>query len=194
MPENDGLDKPFWDATRRGELLVQRCNACGTFQWGPEWICHKCLSFDLDWHKVSGRGRIYSWERPWHPVHPALKGHGPYIVVLVELPDAGNVRMLGNLLGDPKQDVAHRRRRRSGVRTARRRQAAVHPGAVAVGLGSGSSRQTDGSGNVVERVRKLEGLLGEAAIEIGHLVAHVGDYGVPHGGNFLSGRRLEIRQ
>ena len=61
--------------------------------------------FDLDWHKVSGKGRIYSWERPWHPVHPALKDHGPYIVVLVELPDAGNVRMLGNLLGDPKQDV-----------------------------------------------------------------------------------------
>jgi uncharacterized OB-fold protein len=38
-------------------------------------------------------------------VHPALKSHGPYIVVLVELPDAGNVRMLGNLLGDPQQDV-----------------------------------------------------------------------------------------
>jgi uncharacterized OB-fold protein len=59
----------------------------------------------MDWHKVSGRGRIYSWERPWHPVHPALKGHGPYIAVLVELPDAGNVRMVGNLLGDPQQDV-----------------------------------------------------------------------------------------
>ena len=105
VPENDGLDKPYWDATRRGELLVQRCKKCGTFQWGPEWICHKCLSFDLDWHKVSGKGRIYSWERPWHPVHPALKEHGPYVVVLVELPDAGNVRMLGNLLGDPKQEV-----------------------------------------------------------------------------------------
>ena len=105
VPENDGVDAPYWEATRRGELVVQRCKSCSTFRWGPEWICHKCLSFDLDWHKVSGKGRIYSWERPWHPVHPALKGHGPYIVVLVELPDAGNVRMLGNLLGDPKQDV-----------------------------------------------------------------------------------------
>ena len=36
----------------------------------------------------------------------ALQGHGPYLVVLVELPDAGNVRMVGNLLGDPMQDVA----------------------------------------------------------------------------------------
>jgi uncharacterized OB-fold protein len=38
-------------------------------------------------------------------VHPALKEHGPYIVVLVELPQAGRIRMVGNLLGDPLQPV-----------------------------------------------------------------------------------------
>jgi hypothetical protein len=38
-------------------------------------------------------------------VHPALKDHGPYVVVLVELPEAGNVRMIGNLVGDPLQTV-----------------------------------------------------------------------------------------
>jgi len=54
---------------------------------------------------VSGKGRIYSWERVWHPVHPALKDACPYMVVLVELPDAGNVRMVGNLLGDPMEEV-----------------------------------------------------------------------------------------
>ena len=54
---------------------------------------------------MAGQGRIYSYQRPHHPVHPALNGHGPYIAVLVELPDAGNVRMVGNLLGDPRQDV-----------------------------------------------------------------------------------------
>jgi len=30
---------------------------------------------------------------------------GKTITVLVELPDAGNVRMVGNLLGDPQQNV-----------------------------------------------------------------------------------------
>jgi uncharacterized OB-fold protein len=104
-PSADGLDTVFWEATRRHELLVQRCNQCGTFQWGPEWICHQCRSFDLGWAPVSGRGRIYSWERVWHPVHPALRDACPYLVVLVELPDAGNVRMVGNLLGDPMQQV-----------------------------------------------------------------------------------------
>ena len=105
VPEADGLDAPYWEATRRGELMVQRCRACQGWQWGPEWICHRCLAFELAWTPVEPRGRIYSWERAWHPVHPALRGHGPYVVVLVELPHAGGVRMVGNLLGDPMQAI-----------------------------------------------------------------------------------------
>lgn len=100
----DGLSQPFWDGTRRGKLMIQKCRGCGAHQWGPEWICHRCHSFDLDWAEVKGRGRIYSYEKPHHPVHPALVGHGLYIIVLVEL-EGVNVRMLGNLLGDPAQAV-----------------------------------------------------------------------------------------
>jgi uncharacterized OB-fold protein len=105
VPEPDGLDTPYWEGTRDGELRVQRCRGCRTWQWGPEWICHRCLGFDLEWTTVEPRGTIYSWERSWHPVHPALRGHGPYVVVLVELPHAGGVRMIGNLLGDPLRAV-----------------------------------------------------------------------------------------
>ncbi|MBA4181158.1 MAG: DNA-binding protein, partial [Anaerolinea sp.] len=105
-PYPDGLAAEYWEATRRHELLVQRCNACKTWQWGPEFICNACHSDDLSYETVSGKGVIYSWERSWYPVHPALREGVPYIVVLVELPDAGNVRMVGNLLGDPHQEVA----------------------------------------------------------------------------------------
>ena len=104
-PQADGVDAPYWEGNRAHELRVQRCNACGAYQWIAEWVCHRCLSFDVGWVKVSGRGRIFSWERPWHPVHTALGDAVPYIVVLVELPDADNVRMIGNLLGDREQDV-----------------------------------------------------------------------------------------
>ena len=101
----DGLTEPYWQGTRQGKLRIQKCKGCGAWQWGAEWICHRCHSFDLDWVDIQGKGRIYSYQRPHHPVHPALNGHGPYIVVLVELPDYGNVRMLGNLLGDATQEV-----------------------------------------------------------------------------------------
>jgi uncharacterized OB-fold protein len=105
VPARDGLDKEFHEAAKRHELVVQRCSQCGTFQFPPEWICYKCHTMEPGWHRVSGRGRIYSWERVWHPAHPALRDACPYLVVVVELPDAGNVRMVGNLLGDPMQEV-----------------------------------------------------------------------------------------
>jgi len=104
-PSRSGLEAPYWEATRRGELAIQRCSGCGTFQWGPEWICHACHSFDLTFEPVRPRGRIYSWERVWHAVDPRLIDSCPYLVVLVELPEAGGVRVVGNLLGDSSQSV-----------------------------------------------------------------------------------------
>lgn len=102
-PRPTPLDALFWDGLREERLLLQRCNGCGRFQWGPEWICHRCRSFDLGYAPVEAHGVIYSHERVWHPVHPALARQGPYVVVLVELPHADGVRMVGNLLGDPMQ-------------------------------------------------------------------------------------------
>ena len=105
VAEDDGLDAPYWDGARQRRLMIQRCTKCGTFQWGPEWLCHSCLSFEIGWVETEPTGRIYSWERVWHPTHPALKDQGPYLVTLIELPHAGNIRMIGNLLGGPMQAV-----------------------------------------------------------------------------------------
>ncbi len=105
MASPDGLDQRYWEGLNDEQIYLQRCTDCGGWQWGPEWICHRCLSFDLEFEAVAPTGRIYSFERVWHPVHPALNEQGPYIVVLVELPQADNVRLVGNLLGDPHQKV-----------------------------------------------------------------------------------------
>lgn len=106
VPEADGLSAPFWQGLQEGRLRVQRCSACQTWQFAPEWICHHCHRFHPEWVDVSARGRIYSWQRVWHPAHEAIRHHGPYLAVLVELPEAGGLRLVGNLLGDPMQDVA----------------------------------------------------------------------------------------
>jgi len=102
-PEPDGLSAPYWTGLRTEKLMVQRCGSCDTAQFGPEWICHNCHSFDLGWTEIAPTGRIYSWERVWHPVHPALRGATPYLIVLVEH-EAG-IRLLGNLLGPAEQPV-----------------------------------------------------------------------------------------
>jgi uncharacterized OB-fold protein len=97
-PQADGLDAPFWGACRRHELVVQRCADCGTFRHPPEAICHQCLSFKAAWERVSGKGRVYSHMNVVYPTHPALADRVPYNVILVELEDAGGVRMIGNLV------------------------------------------------------------------------------------------------
>lgn len=105
VPARDELDEPFWSGLADDKLLLQRCEACRRFQWGPEWVCHRCHSLDLGFDEVEPTGVIYSHQRVWHPVHPALREHGPFVIVLVELRHADNVRIVGNLLGDPHQPL-----------------------------------------------------------------------------------------
>ena len=124
--------RPYWEGTRAERAAAAalprlRHLAVGPGVDLPPLPCPS-TSTGRRWRR---EGVIYSWERVWHPVHPALAGHGPYIVVLVELPHAGGVRMVGNLLGDPRQAVRSARPSRR-VRAPRRREVAVHAGAVAV--------------------------------------------------------------
>jgi hypothetical protein len=85
--------------------MVQVCGACAAPAWPPEEICASCHSTAREWRRAGGAGTVFSWTRIWHPVHPALAGSCPYIAVVVALKDFP-VLMLGNLLGDPLQDVA----------------------------------------------------------------------------------------
>ncbi len=105
LAEPAALFGPYWEGTRNELLKVQRNPETGVYQWPPQWIAYDTQSFDLEWVEVEARGLIYSWTRVWHPIHPAMKDAVPYLIVVVELPHAGGVRMLGNLLGDPLQDV-----------------------------------------------------------------------------------------
>jgi len=105
VPSRDGLDAPFWQGLADEKLLLQRCQSCERWQWGAEWVCHRCRSFDLSFEQTEATGVIYSHQRVWHPVHPSLAEQGPFVIVLVELPHADNVRLVGNLLGDPMQPL-----------------------------------------------------------------------------------------
>ena len=103
--EENGLDRPFWEGTREHEIRIQRCGDCRGFQWGPELICNHCHSFDVGFEAVAPTGRIYSWERVWHPSHPALADHVPYLLLVVELDDAPGVWLVGNYVGDQRTDL-----------------------------------------------------------------------------------------
>lgn len=103
-PEASGLDLPFWEAAARERLAIQRCSDCATWRWGAEWICFRCHSTNYRYEEVDPTGLLCSWTRVWMPGLPALKDAAPYLVVLVELPQAGSVRLIGNLLDDAERD------------------------------------------------------------------------------------------
>ncbi|WP_345424150.1 Zn-ribbon domain-containing OB-fold protein [Pseudonocardia xishanensis] len=96
---------PVQVAAREGRLVVQQCAECGSFQSPPEHLCHACLSEELAFVDHAPQGVVFSWARVWHPVDDALAAACPYVVLLVSLPDAGNVRVIGNLVGDPDQPI-----------------------------------------------------------------------------------------
>lgn len=100
-----GLDLPYHDGLREHRLVLPRCPSCGTWRWPPEVLCWRCHHFGLDWVEVEPHGRVHSWTRVWHAARPELNEDLPYLVVLVELAHADDVRLLGNLLGPGTQEV-----------------------------------------------------------------------------------------
>jgi uncharacterized OB-fold protein len=104
-PTLDGLDAAYWEGAANHELVVQRCGSCHHYQWGPEYVCHRCQSMRLGWARIQPTGLIYSYARVWHPVTPELAKVCPYVVVLVELPHAEMIRLVGNLTGDARRPV-----------------------------------------------------------------------------------------
>jgi uncharacterized protein len=101
-----GPGAPFWAALRRHELVVQRCVQCGKVQNPAEYLCHQCYSTELAWIDLPPAGQIFSWTRVWHPAHDLLTGRLPYLLVWVEIDLPDKPRFLGNLLGDPMQEVS----------------------------------------------------------------------------------------
>lgn len=96
-------NQPFWDALKRGDLLLQSCAACGVFQHPPRPMCGDCGSMERAWKRVSGRGAVYSFVVTHQAVHPSYEGFTPYATVLVEL-DEGP-RMTSNLTDVTPEEI-----------------------------------------------------------------------------------------
>ncbi|GGT21447.1 hypothetical protein GCM10010271_25890 [Streptomyces kurssanovii] len=99
--DDDGA--PFWKYAARGELRVQACAApaCGEPRFPPRPCCPRCGSFDSEWRRMSGRGRIWSFVFPHPPLLPGYAEQAPYNAVVVELLDAPRIRLAGNVVAAP---------------------------------------------------------------------------------------------
>jgi uncharacterized protein len=87
----------FFEGTRAGKLLVQRCASCGTLRHPPLPACAHCRSLEWDTVESSGRGTLYSYVVVHHPQVPGFDY--PLPIGLVELEEG--TRIVANLEGAP---------------------------------------------------------------------------------------------
>jgi uncharacterized protein len=95
-PEPTPETQPFWDATARSELHLQRCHACDAHYFPPRPFCPTCHTDDVSWTRVSGRGRLHTYMINHRPP-PGWRDEAPYVIAIVELEEGP--RMMSNVVG-----------------------------------------------------------------------------------------------
>lgn len=53
--------EPYWEAARRGKLLLKHCPACGAYHFYPRVLCPFCFKAETAWREAAGTGTIYSF-------------------------------------------------------------------------------------------------------------------------------------
>ncbi len=103
IPASTKLTQPYWDATRRGELVIQFCQACSQSTFPPRAHCPDCGSSKLQWRQVSGKGTIYSYTIAHRPPHPVFADQCPMAIAVVELEEGP--RMMSNIVDVELENV-----------------------------------------------------------------------------------------
>ncbi len=68
----------FWDATKRGDLLLPHCTSCQKVHWYPRTFCPFCFDTHFDWRASSREATLYA-------ATALTKASDPYIVAYVQL-------------------------------------------------------------------------------------------------------------
>ena len=104
LPAISGETKPFWDAARRGDLMIQRCGDCNEYQWYPRGFCSNCWSPNIKNVRSSGRGSIWTYTVTYQNRTPGFNEDVPYILALVELEEG--VKLFSNIVECNLRDVS----------------------------------------------------------------------------------------
>ena len=96
-PTADWETRGYWEGAGRGELVLQRCRACGTVQHRPRALCVTCLKDEVEHFVASGRGTVYTFTVTEQNQVPPFRDALPYVLAYVELEEGP--RLLTNVVG-----------------------------------------------------------------------------------------------
>lgn len=103
LPEPTPETRHFWEGCKAGELRLQRCTACdGGSYFPPRPFCPKCGSRDVEVHKATGKGVLWSYVINQRP-RPDM-GTDPYAIAVVKLSEGPT--MMTNIVNCPQTPEA----------------------------------------------------------------------------------------
>lgn len=102
-PPVSEVSAPFWEATKREQLVLPWCTSCEEPIWYPREVCPSCLGTTIEWRQASGEGEVYAVSVQHRPGIGRDPAAGPYAVALVELPEG--VRLMSNVIDMAPEDV-----------------------------------------------------------------------------------------
>jgi uncharacterized protein len=110
LPAVDDLTRPFWEAAKQHTLVMQRCQDCGYFNHPPKPTCDACLSQQLAFEPVSGRGTVFSFAIMHQPNIAGFERQIPYINLMVELDEQPMLLLVSHVPGSERDNVKIGRR------------------------------------------------------------------------------------
>jgi uncharacterized OB-fold protein len=91
VPRPTTTSRPFWDALREHRVEIQQCDACRTWVFYPRSNCPHCLSADLQWKQIPGKGAIYSYTVARVPTLPEFADEAPQLLAVVQLDEGPRI-------------------------------------------------------------------------------------------------------
>lgn len=92
----------FIDFLEAGKVMGTRCKSCGLVFFPPRADCYQCLSSDMEWFEVSGKGKLVTYSKlQYAPV--GFEADVPYCIALL---DYGTFKVFGRIAGDlPENEI-----------------------------------------------------------------------------------------
>ncbi len=105
LPFVDELNRAYWEGAQAGKLVILRCPDCRAYTHPPREMCTSCWNESLIPTEVSGRGTLYSWSVMHAKGNPGFEDRLPYAVLIVELDEQKDLRVIGNLVDGQPSDL-----------------------------------------------------------------------------------------
>ena len=90
----------FVDYLKDNKVTGTRCKDCGLYFFPPRSDCHQCLTSNMEWFEVSGKGKLVSFSKlQYAPI--GFEEDLPYCIALL---DYGEYKVFGRISGDLSED------------------------------------------------------------------------------------------